>query len=375
MCHFLRYVTVMIGMMVLAGSLRADPFPDRVTDVMYGEGAGFGQESFPEIVLGPPHGAGENAGSLDVLSLGNGGIITLEFTDNTPENGPGPDLIVFENSFYVAQNPENVFCEVAFVEVSQDGEIFYRFPNDYDPAGEPVNNPVNWQGFAGVYPVLSHPENGIDPTDPGMAGGDVFELDDVGLDWIRFIRIVDTDEPPDAAYDDNGDEIYDPAAGTGTTGGFDLDAVAAVYPGEHATPTPDPTETTVPTNTPSPSPSPESTPTPDAWRLDLILPETSPEAGDEFSVTVDIWNPGETVSSAYLLVALDIQGLFFFHPGWTLELNAEPLTLPPGPVSRDILRFTWPETDAHADKPGFWAVLLDVSGQLIGNHDYASFSF
>lgn len=366
---------MLIGTMVFAGSLRANPFPDRVAEVEYGEGAGFGQESFPEIVLGPPRGAGENAGSLDVLSLGNGGIITLEFTDNTPQNGPGPDLIVFENPFYVAQNPENVFCEAAFVEVSQDGEVFYRFPNDYNPAGDPVNSPANWQGFAGVYPVLSHPGNGIDPTDPDAAGGDVFDLDDVGLDWIRFIRIVDTNEPPDAQHDDGGDEIYDPGTGAGASGGFDLDAVAAVFPGEHATETPLPTDTPMPTNTPSPPPSPTDTPTPDAWRLDLILSENSPETGDEFSVTVEVWNPGEPVSMAYLLVALDIHGLIFFHPGWTQALDAEQVTLSAGLVNRDILRFTWPETAAHADNPGFWAALLDVSGQLIGNYDYASFSF
>jgi len=146
--------------------VHADPFVDVVTEVVYGETAGHGQDEFPEIVLGPPRGAGEAAGSLDVLSLGNGGMITLAFADNIAQNGPGPDLIIFENAFYVSQNPENTFCEVGFVEVSQDGINFFRFFNDYDPDGEPVHNPLNWSGFAGVYPVLSHPDNGIDPTSP-----------------------------------------------------------------------------------------------------------------------------------------------------------------------------------------------------------------
>ena len=55
------------------------PFIEEVVSYEPGEGAGFGQDQYPDIVYGPPLGAGENAGSLDVLSLGEGGTIVLSF--------------------------------------------------------------------------------------------------------------------------------------------------------------------------------------------------------------------------------------------------------------------------------------------------------
>ena len=53
----------------------------------------------------------------------------------------------------------------------------------------------------------------IDPTDPEKAGGDPFDIKDVGLKVVRFIRITDLDN----------------ADGANGTAGFDLDAVAAVH--------------------------------------------------------------------------------------------------------------------------------------------------
>jgi hypothetical protein len=63
-------------------------------------------------------------------------------------------------------------------------------------------------GCAGVSPVYSHPSNCIDARDPALAGGDGFDLADIGLESARYIRIVD--------------------ANTSGLGGFDLDSVAVV---------------------------------------------------------------------------------------------------------------------------------------------------
>ncbi len=60
-----------------------------------GPGAGFGQERFPEIVHGPPHGGGDHGGSTDVLSLGEGGVIVVGFGGNSIVDGEGADFIVF----------------------------------------------------------------------------------------------------------------------------------------------------------------------------------------------------------------------------------------------------------------------------------------
>ena len=86
------------------------PYATEVVDVVFGDNAGFGQEEFPEIVFGPPDGRGNSSGSLDVLSLGAGGEIVLGFGDRAIVDGPGPDFIVFENSFW-----PNGVCRVPYL--------------------------------------------------------------------------------------------------------------------------------------------------------------------------------------------------------------------------------------------------------------------
>ena len=49
-----------------------------------------------------------------------------------------------------------------------------------------------------------------DPHDPDTAGGDAFDLADVGLESARFVRITDRSDI------------------TGLNGSFDLDAIALV---------------------------------------------------------------------------------------------------------------------------------------------------
>jgi hypothetical protein len=185
---------------------KADPFVDRIVSFEPGPGAGFGEDERPEIVLGPPRGGGKLAPSDHVLSLGKGGVITLEFVDNEVVDGMGADFLVFENAFLKApgDDPDLGFFELAKVEVSFDGKKWKEFPYDR----------ITRKGCAGHHPALANSElNEIDPTDPEKAGGDPFDLADVGLRIIRFIRITDLDN----------------ASGANGTAGFDLDAVAAVH--------------------------------------------------------------------------------------------------------------------------------------------------
>lgn len=175
------------------------PFADRVISFTPGESAGFGAGRLPDVVLGPPFGGGDAAGSLDVVSLGRSGEIVLAFDDFGLVDGPGPDLLVFENPF-------RGFVETAFVAVSEDGETWHEWPCD------PADAENGYPGCAGVRPVLSHPRNGISATDPALAGGDAFDLADLPLARARFVRLRDS-----------GRNEY-----LGTSGGFDLDAVAVV---------------------------------------------------------------------------------------------------------------------------------------------------
>lgn len=194
--------------MVLAGCQAAepakqrpdDPFADRVVAFEPGPGGTFGHNKLPAVVLGPPKGNGAAAGGLDVVSLGAGGQIVVAMDDLLIADGPGPDLLVFENAFVG-------FPEPATVEVSADGTTWHAF------ACDPADSAGGFPGCAGVTAVLSHPDNGISPQDPMLAGGDAFDLADVGLPTARFVRITDCVGKVDQA----------PSAG------FDLDAIAAVH--------------------------------------------------------------------------------------------------------------------------------------------------
>ncbi|MBI2982516.1 MAG: Ig-like domain-containing protein [Deltaproteobacteria bacterium] len=187
-----------------------DPFADRVVEYRVGLEGGFHRELLPDIVLGPPH-AHPTAplnGSSDVVSLGGEGEIVLEFTDYTICDGEGDDFIVFENPWqYDPDAKYGSYTEPATVSVSEDGVHFVDFPCHLGTQ--------NYPGCAGVRAVLANPDiNDIDPTDPEKAGGDAFDLGDIGLTSARFIRIRDEGM------------TFGPAGGG--MRGFDLDAVAVV---------------------------------------------------------------------------------------------------------------------------------------------------
>lgn len=55
----------------------------------------------------------------------------------------------------------------------------------------------NTHSCAGWHPVYANPgANSIDPLDPSVAGGDPFDLADVGLSMARFVRISDRADLP-----------------------------------------------------------------------------------------------------------------------------------------------------------------------------------
>ncbi len=211
----------------------------------------FGCTKLPGVVLGTPQGLGDqNQGSLDVVSLGArvnsdglqtppyGGSITVEFKDNIVVDGPGVDFTIFENAFRIPAS-DDIFVEPATVEVSVDGEKFYRFPFDYEPRfrdGE-LNffNPFSYvKGFAGVHSVYSN-RNSPSPLNTVLSGGDQFDLSSLPAprpSWIRFVRITSTGDgwltdPDGHVVRHSNVAPYSAASGLGNSG-FDLDAVAAI---------------------------------------------------------------------------------------------------------------------------------------------------
>jgi hypothetical protein len=210
-----------------------DAYADAVESYMLGTDGGFREASLPGVVTGPPDGQGLFEGSLDVFSLGLGGEIVMRFDDNVIVDGAGVDFMIFENSFLEQSGLITLppFTEPGRVSVSQDGTTWFVFSGCQLVIGDAPYHP----GCAGVYPVLSNqnpafPHASVPTTGPPIedlvgqnvltlpvpegAGGDSFDLADVGLGWARYVRI------------EGAGFVDGPAASP--TAGFDLDALAAV---------------------------------------------------------------------------------------------------------------------------------------------------
>lgn len=121
------------------------PYADRVVNYVPGPGAwSWGQD--PSAALGAPDGnLNAQPAPTGFVCLGAGGLVTLEFVDNTIVDQPGPD-------FFIVGDPTQ--DDQILVEVSGDGNTWHAFP----VSGE---NPS--------------------PLD----------LATVGLPFARFVRIVD----------------------------------------------------------------------------------------------------------------------------------------------------------------------------------------
>lgn len=184
-----------------------NPYATSVVNFTPGIGAGFGSNYYPSNVFGAPAGGSKyspNNKEKDLLSLGCGGTITLKLGACDIVDGEGVDFIVFENAFVYAGN--QIYSEPGRVSVSEDGINFYDFPCTY-------NESTNHPGCAGTQPSLGNPKNGVDPTDPSTAGGNGFDLSDLGIARARFIRIEDISCNNGLAPD----------------AGFELDAVSVVW--------------------------------------------------------------------------------------------------------------------------------------------------
>ncbi len=182
------------------------PYATSIVSFEPGDGAGFGQNELPNVVLGPPSVKDTGGGSLDVLSLGKGGSIVLTFERFALTDGAGPDLVVFENPFWPGGDPSAVYAEPGEVSVSEDGETWATFA--CDATGDGLGH---FAGCAGVTPTLPYDASTTIPLEPSVTGGDAFDLAEVGVSRARFVRIRDV-------------SFY----GDAPTAGFDLDAVGIV---------------------------------------------------------------------------------------------------------------------------------------------------
>jgi len=187
-------------------------FIDTVYSYKWGTGQNSGQDTayFPKNIFGPPD---SNATDIlpsnspyQVCSIGIGGEIVVGFKGYEIVDGPGPDFTVFENPFL---NPvtNKIFAEPGKISVSEDGIKFVDFPFDS----------LTLKGCAGVTPTFGKKN----PLNPEESGGDKFDLADLHLNKIKYIKITDICR---MILDNPKHPYYDPIIS-----GFDLDAVAGLH--------------------------------------------------------------------------------------------------------------------------------------------------
>lgn len=164
-----------------------------------------------------------------IVSLGDGGSVIVTFA-HPISNGAGADFAIFENGFIdQTLKPGTAFLELAFVEVSSDGNNFFRFPaiSNVDTANQVAT-------FDGIDASLIN----------NLAGkyignyGTPFDLDEMsginGLDIqkITHVKIIDVVGALNNAFanrDSRGVLINDPWPTAFAQSGFDLDAVGVIH--------------------------------------------------------------------------------------------------------------------------------------------------
>ncbi|MBN2650872.1 MAG: hypothetical protein JXR63_00715 [Spirochaetales bacterium] len=197
--------------------------------VEYSPGEGVTNEVYKDEkkALGAANGDANN-----VLSLGNGGFVTIEFEFEV-EDLPGPDICIFENGLVqFVDGRELVFAELAYVEVSSDGVNFARFPSS-------VLDSEAKEAFDYIYPGNYNNLAGISKSGWGV----LFDFADlictrevaenlVNLDKIKFVRVVDipgiSEPASDSACFDSFDQIITDPYKTEQTAGFDLNSLGAL---------------------------------------------------------------------------------------------------------------------------------------------------
>ena len=166
-------------------------------------------------------GASSESTTDGVVSLGDAGYAVLTF--GMPiTNGEGYDFAVFENSL------NHTFLELAFVEVSSDGEHFYRFPSvSNTPTEQQISNSggtdaTKLYNLAGKYMV-----GWGTPFDLEELAG-YSNLDINNVTHVRIVDVVGSINPLYGTTDKNGHLINDPYPTAFGSSGFDLSGVAVM---------------------------------------------------------------------------------------------------------------------------------------------------
>jgi len=177
----------------------------------------FAEVGEPEFGLGFP--------DNQIVSLGDSGVAILTF-ENPIRDGDGFDFAVFENGFPTFGG---FFLELAFVEVSSDGDFFVRFPatslTDTTKQLETFDlvNPTQVNNLAGKY------VGGYGTPFDLAELANIPNLDISAITHVKLIDVIGSLADSLATVDDNGHKVNDPFPTPFDSGGFDLDAVGVIH--------------------------------------------------------------------------------------------------------------------------------------------------
>ena len=181
----------------------------------------------PASVGAPSSVIGADGSGAGVVSLGDGGSITVGF-DRPIVNGAGADFAVFENGFLTG-GAGLAYLELAFVDVSSDGVNFFRFPSvsltqtTTQVGGFGSLDASNLHDLAGKY--IAGYGTGFDLGE--LVGvSPLLDIDHV-VD-VRITDVVGSINPLYGTRDSLGNLINDPFTTPFASSGFDLTGVGVI---------------------------------------------------------------------------------------------------------------------------------------------------
>lgn len=160
-------------------------------------------ESFTAMALGPPEGSGSHtSGTGSTCPVGINGWGVWKFDESfVIVNGTGPDFTTFTKTFAWGSKADGLCCELAHVEVSEDGENWYVCTKEeYDENSDPGSanddyvyahvrnihgNAPTWANFRkGIQAEVL--KNGVWEKLPGMVVEKYFRAGDPYLGGVSF---------------------------------------------------------------------------------------------------------------------------------------------------------------------------------------------
>ena len=178
-------------------------------------GLGKASHGNPSDALGAPDG-------VAVVSLGDSGIAVIQFAHPIMD-GPGYDFAIFENGF------ADHYIELAFVEISSDGQQYFRFPAICNVDSSQQNDSFQFSdltkvhNFAGKYRALYGT-----PFDISDVPDHLF-LNKNHITHIRLVDVVGSINPAFGSRDMEGKIINNSYPSPFPQSGFDLDAVGVIH--------------------------------------------------------------------------------------------------------------------------------------------------